>query len=127
MNIAHYNYTDKDEAIEVYVDALDHIRRVASSSRSMSRRNRWIAGRADCALTGNDWKELEYPRMKWDQYKLRTRVEALEKTMEQVINLLGSDSAEKTIQQIRTLCEETLQAEPVDIREKFGTKRDAQR
>ena len=123
MNVTPYDYTTQEEAIEVYVDALDHIRRVASASRSPSRRSLWIAGRADCALTGQDWKELDYPRMQWDQFKLRSRVNDLESAMEQIINLLNSDSTHDTIEQVRGLCEETLKAEPADIRQKFGTKR----
>jgi acyl-CoA hydrolase len=51
----------REEAAE-YVDALDHIMRVANASRTQTRRLRWIAERARCALEGGDWRELDLPR-----------------------------------------------------------------
>ena len=48
---------------EEYVDALDHIMRVASATRQQTRRSRWIAHRAKCALEGGDWREMDLPKM----------------------------------------------------------------
>jgi len=45
-----------------YVDALDHIMRVARASRTKTRRLRWIEGRARCALGGGDWRDLDMPK-----------------------------------------------------------------
>ncbi len=45
------------------VDALDHIMRVANAARRQTRRDRWIANRAKCALEGGDWREVELPKM----------------------------------------------------------------
>ena len=45
-------------------DALSHIRHTAESSRSQTRRLRWIALRADCALRGTDeWRTEDLPRI----------------------------------------------------------------
>lgn len=53
-----------DEAFEDLVDALDHIFRVARASRTGSRRDRWIAERARCAIEGGrDWREINIPKM----------------------------------------------------------------
>lgn len=49
--------------IEELVDALDHIMRVAKASRTQTRRLRWIAERARCAIDGGeDWRELDLPK-----------------------------------------------------------------
>ena len=62
------------------VDSLDHIWRVARSSRTKSRRDRWIAERARCALEGGeDWKGIDLPKTADDDIKrLRRRIAALE-------------------------------------------------
>lgn len=46
-------------------DALDHIWRVARASRTQTRRLRWIAERARCAIEAEDWKavDLQHPHM----------------------------------------------------------------
>lgn len=41
-------------------DALDHIRRTASRSITQSRRNRWIHKRAEVALEGRPYNDLEF-------------------------------------------------------------------
>ena len=49
--------------IEELVDAVDHIMRVAKASRTQTRRLRWIAERARCALDGSDdWREMDLPK-----------------------------------------------------------------
>jgi hypothetical protein len=51
------------EEIEILRDALDHIMRTANSSRTQTRRLRWITKRCECALDGNDdWKEIDLPK-----------------------------------------------------------------
>lgn len=43
-------------------DALDHITKTASRARNQTRRTRWIAARALCALNGTeDWRHLDEP------------------------------------------------------------------
>lgn len=66
-----------------YVDALDHIMRVARKSRTQSRRLRWIEARARCALEGGeDWKELDLPKFsESNQRYLQTRVAELEQQL----------------------------------------------
>ena len=45
------------------IDALDHIMRTANTSRTQTRRLRWIAERARCAINGNDdWREIDLPK-----------------------------------------------------------------
>ena len=61
-------------------DALDHISRVALKSATLTRRLRWIAGRADCALNGTDWKDLDLPRVRSNttrEYKLESEIAEL--------------------------------------------------
>ena len=57
-------------------DALDHIMRVAKASRTQTRRLRWIAERARCALEGGeDWREMDLPRnVETDLKRLRRRM-----------------------------------------------------
>ncbi len=67
------------EAFEEMVDALDHIMRVANGSRTSSRRDRWIAERARCAIEGGrDWRDLNIP-------KIDPRVERAEKQIAGVL------------------------------------------
>lgn len=48
---------------EDLADALDHIIRVCRASRTQTRRTRWIAERAQCAIDGTaDWKDLDLPK-----------------------------------------------------------------
>ncbi|MGH7337520.1 MAG: hypothetical protein ACREI7_08080 [Myxococcota bacterium] len=47
---------------EQLVDALDHIQRTCAGSRTQTRRLRWIALRAKCAIEGNDeWRVADVP------------------------------------------------------------------
>lgn len=47
---------------ELLVDALDHIQRTCHGSRTQTRRLRWIALRAKCAIEGNDeWRVADVP------------------------------------------------------------------
>ena len=61
-------------------DALDHIARVARASRTQSRRDRWIAARAESALQGNsDWKDLDIPKnIDTDVKRLRRKLAAVQ-------------------------------------------------
>lgn len=53
-----------EEAFDEMVDALDHIFRVARSGRTNSRRDRWIAERARCAIEGGrDWRDINIPKI----------------------------------------------------------------
>lgn len=55
--------TEDQISIELYVDALDHIARVARASRTQTRRLRWIEARAQGAVDGNeDWRGLDLPQ-----------------------------------------------------------------
>jgi len=81
-------YTEED--VEVYRDALDHIMRTAKASRTQSRRDRWIASRAESALNDTtDWKNENYPvsvnscekrnlKLKIENKELGGRVSSLE-------------------------------------------------
>lgn len=66
-----------------YVDALDHIMRVARKSRTQSRRLRWIEARARCALEGGeDWKDLDLPKFsESSQRYLQARIAELEQQL----------------------------------------------
>jgi len=95
-----------------YVDALDHIARVAASTRSNSRRCRWIAMRARCALDGDDWRAMEekYPRV-GDPTPNAKRVAALQQEVEQLR------------QSLHEICEEWAGAEcgePVYAQEAYA-------
>jgi hypothetical protein len=47
---------------EQLVDALDHIQRTCAGSRTQTRRLRWIALRAKCAIEGSDeWRVADVP------------------------------------------------------------------
>jgi len=63
---------------EIYRDALDHISRVARNSITQSRRERWIEARANWALEGKEFSQLDmpnYPKMKID--KMETEITTL--------------------------------------------------
>lgn len=48
---------------EILIDALDHIMRTASASRTQTRRLRWISERARCAIDGSeDWRDIDLPK-----------------------------------------------------------------
>lgn len=70
-----------EEAFEDLVDALDHIARTCRASNTQTRRIRWIEQRARCALTGEDWRDAEVPKM--DPY-----VEALRGMVEDIYPLV---------------------------------------
>ena len=51
------------EQNEILIDALDHIMRTAHGSRTQTRRLRWIAERARCAIDGKeDWRDIDLPK-----------------------------------------------------------------
>lgn len=69
-------------------DALDHIMRVAKTSRSDSRRDNWIAYRAHCALTGSDdWNNEKIPKIGLLRQKIELR---------ETLNLV-SDALQRTL------------------------------
>ena len=54
----------QQKRIAELVDALDHIARVANSSRTQSRRDRWICLRANCAISSSDeWRTADLPKI----------------------------------------------------------------
>lgn len=83
------------EQIEVLRDALDHIEKVCSGSRTQTRRLRWIGARAKSALNGNDnWRSLDLPKTvdgDTRNYIARKQVEAQNKELlEQIKKLEAS-------------------------------------
>jgi len=66
---------------EELIDALDHISRTAKASATQTRRLRWIAHRADSAIQGEDWRDIDLPKKKEfsDREKLqRAKIQTLE-------------------------------------------------
>ncbi|HVM95313.1 MAG TPA: hypothetical protein VMT89_02935 [Candidatus Acidoferrales bacterium] len=67
------------------LDALDHVMRVARSSRTMSRRMRWIQERCRCAIEGDDvtWRTIDLPRsaesVAAENSRLKGRITELER------------------------------------------------
>jgi hypothetical protein len=60
--------------VDALRDALDHIMRVAKTSRSDSRRDSWIAYRTHCALTGSDdWQNEKIPNIGLLRQKIKLR------------------------------------------------------
>lgn len=78
-----------DQTLDDLIDALDHIFRVAKSSRSDNRRYRWIAARARCAIEGqDDWREIDHP-------KTMPRVKRAETAIDSVLDLIDRYSEQR--------------------------------
>ncbi len=69
-------------------DALDHIMRVANSSRDQTRRIKWISQRAQSALNNDDkWREIDIPKNGIPkQIELRDRAKEAEDCLKELIN-----------------------------------------
>lgn len=71
------------EQNEILIDALDHIIRTAQRSRTQTRRLRWIAERARCAIDGKeDWREINLPR----KSKLSLRESKMQTFIDKALN-----------------------------------------
>lgn len=96
--------TTSEERASIYIDALDHINRVARNAREQSKRDRWIEARAAWAL---DCKEFDmdalpaYPVMK---------ISSLEKKL---------NKAEQELADIREWVEEGTRACPDNYHNTF--------
>ena len=96
--------------VDEYVEALDHIRRVARAGRSQSRRDLWISARADSALNGDDnWRIVDYPRTKLSKFRTRSYVEKLEKCLHDVLEIIEENPSMDCLESIQQLCEEALE------------------
>ena len=73
---------------ENLIDALDHIARVSKGSRTQSRRNLWIASRAESAINMNEeWRDLNIPKGGKDCSPRRVKyLEDRVKELEQGVN-----------------------------------------
>lgn len=77
------------QRVDELVDALDHIARVANSSRTQSRRDRWICLRANCAISSSDeWKTANLPKIiensRGRELRLRAENQELSATVERL-------------------------------------------
>ena len=82
------------QRITELVDALDHIARVAKSSRTQSRRDRWICLRANCAISGSDeWETADLPKIiensRGRELRLRAENNELAATVERLREALN--------------------------------------
>lgn len=92
-------------------NALEHIARVASNGTSQTRRDRWIAQRAQSALDNDEkWKEEATPKMvsstlKRQKYRIAEMKELLEDFMEVTSSFRNAD---EELQKVWDDCDEFL-------------------
>lgn len=102
-------------------DALDHIWRTARSSRTQTRRLRWIAARALSAIEGNnDWQDLDAPKVVARKFALREISAFIEKHLGDtaMAHLVMPDPRADRVPWIEVRCCTTM---PVELEEEIET------
>lgn len=89
MKMTNEQIEQLQQRVDELVDALDHIARVANSSRTQSRRDRWICLRANCEISSSDeWKTANLPKIiensRGRELRLRAENQELAATVERL-------------------------------------------
>ena len=96
------SYQDNQEEISELRDALEHIARTCKNSYQQTRRNRWIQNRAECALSGEDWRDFDAPKKRCSEIKkLKANNWRLRKELQEYFEGYGWESTEAILNETK--------------------------